>query len=199
MPIGPLLWLGAGVGLGAAAAGAIGSFLTSAAVDAGIGEAAAGLLVTGCSVLGVTTRLTMGVRADRRGGRNLVVVAGMLASGVVAYALLATEHPAGIVAGAVAGYTVAWAWPGLFNLAIVRNNPTAPGAATGITQTGTYIGAVAGPVLFGSAADHLGFRTAWLGAAVVSLLAAATIVRGRRLLVARQAGPASISDSTLAR
>jgi MFS family permease len=94
---------------------------------------------------------------------------------------------------------VAWAWPGLFNLAIVRNNPVAPGAATGITQTGTYVGAVAGPVLFGVAADQLGFGWAWLGSAAVTLVAAATIVRGRRLLLARQAGPASMSDSTRAR
>lgn len=187
VPLGPLVWLAAGVGLGAAAAGAIGAFLTSAAVDAGIGEAAAGVLVTVCSALGVSTRLYLGVRADRRGGRNLVVVAWMLAGGVAAYGMLATAVPAGIVAGAVTGYTLAWAWPGLFNLAIVRNNPAAPGAATGITQTGTYIGAVAGPILFGAAAGGLGFRWAWLGAGAVSLTAAATIARGRQLLLARQA------------
>jgi MFS family permease len=184
--LGALVWLAAGVGLGAASAGAIGAFLTSAAVDAGIGEASAGLLVTLSSALGVSTRLYLGVRADRRGGRNLVVVAWMLASGVAAYGLLATTTPAGVVAGAVAGYTLAWAWPGLFNLAIVRNNPTAPGAATGITQTGTYIGAVAGPILFGAVAGVFGFRWAWCGAGAVSLLAATTIVRGRRLLLAGQ-------------
>lgn len=194
--LGPLLWLAAGVGLGAAAAGAIGAFLTSAAVDAGIGEASAGVLVTACSALGVATRLHLGIRADRRGGRNLVVVAGMLAAGVVSYGLLATTTPLGVVAGAVAGYTVAWAWPGLFNLAIVRNNPAAPGAATGITQTGTYIGAVAGPILFGAAAAHLGFRWAWVGAGVVSLAAAGTIVRGRRLLVAVRPAATGAPPST---
>lgn len=199
VPLGPLLWLAAGVALAGASAGSIGSFLTSAAVDAGIGEGAAGLLVTTCSILGVSTRLVLGIRADRRGSRNLVIVAGMMAAGSGAYLLLATEAAWGVVAGGVAGYTVAWAWPGLFNLAIVRNNPAAPGAATGITQTGIYTGSVVGPILFGLAADHLGFRTAWLGAALTTLLAALTIVRGRRLLVARQAGPASISDSIDAR
>ena len=60
-------------------------------------------------------------------------------------------------------------------------------AATGITQTGTYLGAVAGPVAFGAAVERWGYPPAWLGSGVVALLAALAVVAGRRLLLADRA------------
>ena len=76
---------------------------------------------------------------------------------------------------------VGWGWAGLFNLAIVRLNPDAPGVATGITQTGTYVGAGAGPLLFGWIADNFSTERAWVAAALLALVAAATILVGGRL------------------
>ena len=64
--------------------------------------------------------------------------------------------------------------------AINRASRLSYGEATGITQTGTYLGAVVGPVLFGLVAEHVSFRAAWLGAAAMALLAALTIVGARR-------------------
>lgn len=190
-PLRPLLLLAVGVGLGAAAAGTLGSFLVSGAVDAGISESRAGLLSAACSGAGLTTRVLAGRRADRRGGRHLATVVAMLGTGSLAYVLLASGSPGVVVVGGLLGFCVAWGWPGLFNLAIVRSNPGAPGAATGITQTGTYVGAVAGPVLFGLAVDAASYRVAWLATAGVSVAAALTVAAGRRLLVAdreRRAG-----------
>ena len=86
-----------------------------------------------------------------------------------------------VVAGPV-GFCTAWAWPGLFNLAIVRANPSSPAAATGITQTGTYIGAVSGPLLFGVIAGRSSYTTAWLVAVVFALLAAGAMTLGRSRL-----------------
>jgi predicted MFS family arabinose efflux permease len=106
----------------------------------------------------------------------------MLAGGAAGYALLATGRAAFVAPGGLVCFCVGWSWPGLFNLAIVRNNPGAPGAATGITQTGTYLGAVAGPLLFGVAVDRWSYGPAWLGAGAVSLLAAAAVATGRRAL-----------------
>jgi MFS family permease len=183
----PLLLLATGSGLGGAAAGALGAFLVSAAVDAGISEGRAGLLAAACSAVGLATRLVAGARADIRGGRHLTVVALMLAGGGATYLLLATEWPPAIVVGALAGYAVGWGWPGLFNLAVVRNSPGAPGAATGITQSGTYVGGVAGPLLFGFLAGHFSYGWAWSSAAVISLAGAAAVWHGRRLLVRERA------------
>ena len=166
--------------MGAASAGTLGAFFVSAGVDAGLVEGTAGLVLAAGSALGIVTRLAAGLQADRRGGGHLRVVALMLCGGAVIYCLLATETTwAFFVAGPLA-FATGWAWPGLFNLAVVRVNPNAPGAATGITQTGTYLGAVVGPVLFGVVAEHVSFRAAWLGAAAMALLAALTIVGARR-------------------
>jgi MFS family permease len=178
----PLLVLAVGCGLGAAAAGTLGSFLVSAAVDAGIAEGRAGILAGVCSLAGVATRMSAGALADRRRGRHLATVARMLALGSIGYLMLAAAEPALLVVGALLGFCLGWGWPGLFNMAIVRNNPQAPGAASGITQTGTYTGAVLGPLAFGLAAQHLSYPHAWAGTAVVSFAAAAVVVAGRRLL-----------------
>jgi MFS family permease len=180
----PLVLLAVGVGLGAAAAGTLGSFLVSGAVDEGMAEGTAGVLASACSAAGVTTRLVSGVRADRRGGRHLPVVAGMMAAGVAGFALLAVGEMWATVVGALLAYVLGWSWPGLFNLAIVRANPGAPGAATGITQTGTYIGAVLGPLVFGTVVEGSGYPVAWLGAGAASLVGSVAIVAGRRALVA---------------
>lgn len=179
----PLVVLAAGAGLGAAAAGTLGSFLVSASVDAGIGEGRAGILLSTAGAAGLATRVFAGWRADRRGGRHLVTVVTMLVGGTAGYALLATEIPMLVMIGAITGFCLGWGWNGLFTLSIVRNNRAAPGAATGITQTGLYLGAVLGPLLFGVVVDAASYRAAWSGSAVCSLLAAGTIALGRRLLL----------------
>ena len=179
MPMPVMVWLALGIALGAASAGTLGAFFVSAGVDAGLAEGTAGLVLAAGSGLGIATRLAAGVQADRRGGGHLRVVALMLAGGAVVYCLLATQTAWAFVAGPLA-FATGWAWPGLFNLAVVRVNPNAPAAATGITQTGTYFGAVVGPVVFGFVADHFSFRAAWLGAAATASLAAMTIVGARR-------------------
>lgn len=183
----PLVLLAVGVGLGAAAAGTLGSFLVSGAVAEGMGEGTAGLLASGCSAAGVATRLRLGVLADRRGGRHLRVVAGLMASGTIGFGLLAVGSTAGLVAGALLAYVLGWTWPGLFNLAIVRSNPGAPGAATGITQTGTYVGAVLGPLVFGAVVEGSGYPVAWVGSGAVAAVGALAILAGRRSLVSDRA------------
>ncbi|HSP02283.1 MAG TPA: hypothetical protein VLR27_02210, partial [Acidimicrobiales bacterium] len=67
---------------------------------------------------------------------------------------------------------------------VVRLNPTAPAAATGITQTGVYVGALTGPILFGGVFDSAGYGLGWLLAGVASALAAAGVVYGRSRVVA---------------
>jgi MFS family permease len=174
--------LALGICFGAAAGGTLGSFLVSAAHDSGLSEGAAGWLLTVGSCAGIAVRLLAGVRADRRDGGHLRVVALMLLLGAGAFALLAVGEPWAYVVAGPLGFMTAWAWPGLFNLAVVQANPTSPAAATGITQTGTYVGAVAGPLLFGTIADHAGFRTAWLVAVAFALVAAAAMTWGRARL-----------------
>lgn len=182
-PLGPLIVLAVGIAGGAAAAGALGTFLVSAAADSGLGDGAAGLTLMAGSAVGIAVRLLVGARADRRGSRHLPVVATMLVGGAVAFVLMSISTPWAIILATPLAFGLGWAWPGLFNFAIVRLNPNAPGAATGITQTGTYIGAVFGPLVFGFLAQTYSYRSAWLVASTWYLVGAVAMVLGRRQMV----------------
>jgi MFS family permease len=177
-----LVVLAVGVGLGASAAGTLGTFFVQAGVHAGISEGGAGLLAAVGSASVIAVRLVAGARADRRQGGNLAVVAIMLVLGAVGYLLYATEAKAMLIAALPLTFAAGWGWPGLFNLAIVRANPQAPGLASGVTQTGTYIGAFVGPLLFGTLAENRSYAAAWCLAAASSSAAAGAMVIGRHLL-----------------
>jgi MFS family permease len=187
IPLRPMVVLAIAVGLGAAAAGALAAFIVSAAVDAGIAESAAGYLLTVGSGLGIAIRLFTGGRADRRDGGHLRVVALMLLGGAAAFVAYALGGRAALILATPAAFGFGWAWPGLFNFSIVRNNPSAPAAATGITQTGTYVGAMSGPLVFGWIAEHGSYAAAWSVGASWFVLAALGMVVGRRLLRAVKA------------
>ena len=184
VPLGPLVLLAVAVGFAAAANGTLATFIVSAGVAAGLGESAAGLVLTFGSAAGISMRLLAGRQADRRGGRHLPVVAALLLGGALGYFLLAPGLVVTHLLGAGVAFGSGWAWPGLFNLAVVRLNPTAPAAATGITQTGVYVGALGGPVLFGLVVEGAGYGVAWVLAGVCSALAAGGMVYGRRQVVA---------------
>ena len=188
-PLLPLVVLAAAGALGAAAAGALAAFLVSGGVEAGIAEGAAGLLLTLGSGCGIAVRLTAGLRADRRPGGHLRVVALMLLGGGVAFLAFATGLAGAYVLATPLAFGAGWAWPGLFNLAVVRDNPDTPGAATGVTQTGIYIGALAGPLAFGAIVDRAAYGPAWVATAVCSLLAAGAMVAGQHLLHRRAPTP----------
>jgi MFS family permease len=181
-PLALLAVFAIGVGLGAATASAQTTFLVSGAVESGLGEGTAGLLLTVGSALGIASRLANGARADVRGGGHLRVVALMLIGGAAACAVFALTEPWSYVIATPVAFAAGWAWPGLFNLAIVRANPAAPGMATAITQTGTYVGAGVGPVGFGLLVGAGGYGWAWLATSVAALFAATAMVVGRTRL-----------------
>jgi MFS family permease len=181
-PLAPLIVLAVAVALGAAAAGAVAGFTVSGGVAAGIDEAIAGWALTVGSAIGITVRLLAGYRADQREGGHLRVVAAMTLGGAIALVAMAVEIPWLFLLGVALAFGSGWGWPGLFNLAVVRHNPGAPAAATGITQTGTNIGAVLGPFLFGLVVDEIGWSTAWLIAATWFVAAAAMMLGSRRVL-----------------
>ena len=175
-----LVVLTVGVGLGATAASALVTFLVSGAVHVGIGPGPAGWLLTAGSIIGISVRLRAGVLADRRAGRHLHIVSLMMLGGAGAYALFAFDVAWIYVVATALAFGTGWAWPGLFNFAVVRARPDGPGAATGLTQTGTYIGLVVGPLVFGAVVDAASYTVAWLVTSGFALAAAGTITAGRR-------------------
>ena len=178
----PLLVIAAGGVLAAGSAGSLGGFLVASAVDSGIAPAAAGMLMALGSVVGIAGRLVDGYLADRREGGHLPVISLQLFAGAVGLVLLATGGNVAILLGTVLGYGMGWSWPGLLNFAVVRLNRGAPAAATGITQTGIYIGAGTGPLAFGLLVTATSFAVAWVSAAGAMIGAALLMLLARRLI-----------------
>ena len=188
-PLAPLIVLAVGIGLGSMAATPLGAFVVESAVSTGVEVGTAGLLLALGSGVGIVVRVVAGHLADRMNSGRLRLVAGMLVLGTAGLAMLASGAPGLLIVGVVLAFGAGWGWPGLFNLAIVKSNPKAPAAATGITQTGASGGAALGPLLFGYTVEATSFGTAWLAAAAVALLSAAAIMAGRRMLVSAREKP----------
>ena len=180
----PLLVLGGSLAFGAAAANSLGSFATASAVNIGISEAAAGWVQVGGSATGLLARLFVGWLTDRGIGSDFGIVLVMLLGGAAGFALLGTDSALLFTVGIAIGYGMGWAWPGLFNYAVSHRYEAQAAAATGITQTGVYVGGVFGPLLFGFLADEVSYQAAWMMAAASALIAAAGMQVGR-FLVAR--------------
>lgn len=179
----PLAVLAVGTTLGAAVGNSFGAFFVETAVAAGQAPGSAGLLVAAGSGLGILARLGVGSVADRRDGRWLLVVAGMMLAGVPAAALLALGEPAALVPAVVLAYGIGWAWAGLLNHAVTLLHPDEPGRATAVTQSGVAVGGALGPLGFGRLADALSLGAAWTVVALLAVLAAGAVVVGRQLLL----------------
>jgi predicted MFS family arabinose efflux permease len=171
----PLFLLAIGAALAAFGPAALSTGLVATAVHAGISEGDAGLVLAIGSAASLAMRVALGERADRRAAYDFRLVAFLLAAGSAGYALIATDSQAPILAGALLAFTLGWGWPGLYNLAMVQRYRSAPAAATGVTQTGIYVGAATGPLAFGLLVAGFGYTYAWAAIATVALLAALVI------------------------
>lgn len=180
----PLVILASGAMLAAAAVNSLAVFLVPSAVASGITESHAGYLLAIGSVLGIIARVMVGWRADLRLGGHLERVCMMLAVGAVGFSLLAVGAPLAVLALAtVLSFAAGWGWNGLFTFAVVREYPGAVATATGITQTGLWLGGMIGPLVFGIVATATSFPVAWLVAATALLVAGGVLLAGRQLLM----------------
>jgi len=181
--VAPLVLLALGIGLGSTAATPLGAFIVESSVAAGLRVETAGLLLALGSAVNIVVRVASGRLADGMSGGRLRLVAAMLGIGVVGFALLATGASGLILPGALLAFGAGWGWPGLFNFAVVKTNPRAPTAATGITQTGASGGAALGPLVFGLVVEATSYDVAWIVSGAIALAALAAILAGRRMLL----------------
>ncbi len=153
------------------------SFIVLYAVDTGIGEGVAGLLLAGLSLAAAASRVVLGLALDRAGGDPLRPVSWMLLAGAGGLVLLIADAPAAVVVGALVAGGVGWAWPGALTSAVVARAPGAPAWAVGVMMAGLFAGAVIGPLATGLLAHGEQFTAAWAILAA-SMLAAAAMVAG---------------------
>lgn len=174
-----LILLAAGAGSGVAVSNSVAGFLTTYAVRSGFEEGAAGFLLAIASFSGLAGRIVIGWLSDRI-EIGIGAVALLLVCGAAGVVLLTTGTPVLVGIGSIVAFGGGWAWAGIFNLAVVRRNPSAPAIATGYTQAGVYAGAGIGPFVFGVVADALSFQVAWWALAGLALAAALVMLAGDR-------------------
>lgn len=181
LPLGNLTLLALANVAGTAAAAALITFYVESLVAGGIAVGAAGLWFAAGSVVGTAARVTWGHVADRGPYDALRQVITLQVIGVVGYVLFATTHGvAALLVGTVITFAAAWGWFGLLLLAVVQRNPGAPGAASGVVNTGVSAGGIFGPPVFGAIVERAGYDMAWLAAAGALVVAAAFTVAARR-------------------
>ena len=179
----PMVLLAIGTGLGTTAAVPLGAFTVASAVVSGLRVETAGLLLAVGSAFSIVVRIFFGILADRMSGGRLRMVAAMLGIGAVGFALLSTGMSSLLVVGTLLAFGAGWGWPGIFNFAIVKTNPNAPAAATGITQTGVSGGSALGPLIFGLVVEGNSYGTAWMVCGALTLAALAAILTGRHMVL----------------
>jgi len=178
-----LIVLALGIGLGSTAATPLGAFVVESSVESGLKVEMAGFLLAAGSAFSIVVRVFFGNLADKMSSGRLRIVAGMLAIGVVGFGMLASGVDYLLVVGVLLAFGAGWGWPGLFNFAVVKSNPGAPAAATGVTQTGASAGAALGPLIFGFVVEANSYATAWMLCGVFALLALTAILIGRQMLL----------------
>jgi predicted MFS family arabinose efflux permease len=177
-PTPALAALASAAALGHTGGDALAAFVVPYAVSVGVSEGPAGLMLTLGSAAGLVVRLISGWLIDRRQTAGLAWLAALLGGGAVGIATMAAGGRPWLLAGGVLAFAAGWGWAGLLSFVVVRANPESAALASGMTNTGKYLGAGGGPLLFGFLADQTSFATAWWvvaaamagGAVVVALL-----------------------------
>ena len=164
-----------------AAVNSLGAFVASWGFQIGMTPSQTGFLMAAGSGLSICARVLTGHRADRRGGRNLPVVAAQMVFGSAMLAVISIASIPTLWVSAILAFAVGWAWPGLMLFAVVRVGREAPGAASGAVQAGAFVGGASGPALFGVLVSHQGYPFAWRVAALFLLIAAGLVVLARRM------------------
>ena len=153
------------------AAGALNGWTVSSAVDAGLGEGAAGLLLSAGAVCGITSRLITGFRLDRN-PMPFQTAALLTAVGACGILFMSTRVSTAHTVATLVAFGAGWVWPVPTNYGIIRSNEKAPGAATGFTQTGVYIGVASGAPVGGFLIERFGYNTMWFAVGTTSALGA---------------------------
>jgi MFS family permease len=151
--------------------GSINAWLVASGVDAGLGEGVAGLALSGAAAFGIAMRLLSGTRLDTSRVPPFTAAARVFVIGIVGFVLLTIRSPAVHVFAGVLAFGGGWIWPAFTNYAIVRTNPRSAARATGMTQTGVYLGVMAAPAMTGPIVDGAGYPAMWIITACVGVAA----------------------------
>lgn len=174
-----LVALASAAALAAAPAMSLPVFLTTSATDRDFSDGFAGALLALGSVVGLLVRLVVGARADRRVGGHLRPIALLMSLGALGLFGMTFEQPVIFTTAVLLAFGAGWAWQGLFSHAVANRWPAAPAAATGITQTGVFVGGILGPPTFGWVTCHRSDSAGWAAFGVMMCAATALMLAVR--------------------
>jgi cyanate permease len=175
-----LVILAIGVGLIIGSATTVPGFFVESAGEKGLGANLAGLVLAGGAACGIAARLFLGTLTDRAAVARLRTVALMASTGATGFLLISMQVAVLQALGVVVVFVLGWGWVGLFQYIVSIANRGNPGAATGIADTGGYLGACVGPAAIGIIAERHSFRPAWMVAFAAATIGSALIVQGAR-------------------
>ena len=183
-PLAVMLALGA---IGAVLVNTSSAFLVITAVESGVTEAAAGVLLVAGSGVAFAVRILAGMLADRAPSWAYTAIAGLLAVGVVGFVLIAVGGPVTIVVGTVLAFGAGTGWPGLMHYVITAEHPQHAGGVSGLILSVGNAGGFLGPVAFGLLAEQFSYRVAWAALAAAAVVAIVCVTAGGRGFAARRA------------
>lgn len=166
------------------------AFLVEASVARGIEPATAGLLLALAGGAGALSRLVVGYFADRfprapEAILNETAIYAMIGvTGMFVLGARGTTVPA-IALGLLLAVGFGFAWSGQLNLVVTRVWRTAPAAATGVTQSGLWIGGMLGPLTFGFVAANVSYEAAFYVGGTFMTMTGVFMLLARRLLLLR--------------
>lgn len=167
--------------MGSAQANALGAFTVISATQIGFDVATAGLLLGLGSAAGCLTRPLVGMAADRGVGGSMGTVAIMMALGCVGLLAIASGNQIAFAVGCIFAFGFGWGWNGLVHYVVSHRSHPFTAQATGIAQSGAYIGGAIGPFAFGIVLASFGPTIAWTSAAVLSSMGAGAALLAHRL------------------
>lgn len=182
-----LTFVGLGVGLTSALAGALTAYLVLSLVRSGMAATDAAVLYAVANGAGMAVRLACGWYATRWATDGYGPVALLMAAGGLGAMLLGGSQPVLLVLAACLAFGFGWGWPGLLFFAVMRSNPGSPAAASSVVQSGGMAGAAAGPLLAGWMAGWAGWSLTWVIIGLGAMLGGVSIHRAGRLLAASDA------------
>ena len=183
-PLGTLLAMTIGAGLGTAAGNGLAAFTVGSSVAHGLTLTEAGLVLTLGGCAGAATRIGVGWMADHLRWGSLQLAAWLLGGGALGCIGLAVfaGSPLLMTACTMVAFAGAWGYQGLVLLATARTSRTAPATALSVMRMGPAFGAIVGPLGIGLVVESHGYPLAWGLTGMAAACGAVVILLARRLL-----------------
>ena len=158
-------------------AGALNAWVVESGVDAGLGKGTAGLMLSIGAALGIAIRVGWGMRLDRMSWHPFVIAGVMVFGGAIGAIGLAGRSATIHIIATVVAFSGGWIWPVFLNFGVVRVNEGNAASATGVTQTGVYLGVFIAPLTAGAIIERSGYPMMWTITAIAMAVGGILMLR----------------------